>query len=351
MPSPPFQLLAPDGDLVGGSTSTLGDDQLIDAFRWMRLSRTLDERAFTLQRQGRLGTYAPCAGQEATIVGVSMALRPGHDWLVPQYRELAAMFRHGWPLRDAFLYFLGHPHGFRLPDDMTMLPVQIALAAQIPHAMGLAWGLRQQGSDAVVACFFGEGASSEGDFHEALNFAGVLQAPAIFVLQDNRWAISTPREQQSAAESLADRAAGYGIASESVDGNDLLAVHAAAARAVERGRAGEGATLIEARTYRLWAHNTVDDPSRYVDAETLEQAQELDPLIRTRRFLEQRGLLADGDEATMVAEFETAINKAFSEASEYPAPTAEDVFAHVQASSTQRLARQRREIVEGAQHA
>ena len=217
----------------GDSPSQLSDDELREAYRWMLLSRAVDEKAFNLQRQGRLGTFAPCAGQEATIVGVAMALQPGHDWLVPQYRELAAQLRQGWQLRDAFLFWAGHPDGWRPPP--RILPVAIALAAQLPHAVGVAWGLRHQGSDAIVATFCGEGASSEGDFHEALNFAGVLKAPVLFVLQDNNWAISTPRSMQSAAESLADRAAGYGIAGASVDGNDLFAVFEAASTAVAAG--------------------------------------------------------------------------------------------------------------------
>jgi pyruvate dehydrogenase E1 component alpha subunit len=305
----------------------------------MLLSRAVDEKAFNLQRQGRLGTFAPCGGQEATIVGVAMAMRPGVDWFVPQYRELAIQLRQGWPLRDAFLFWGGHPDGWRPPP--RILPVAIALAAQLPHATGLAWGLKAQGSDAVVVTFCGEGASSEGDFHEALNFAGVLKAPVIFVVQDNNWAISTPRSMQTAAASLADRAAGYGIAGISVDGNDLFTVFDAAAGAISRARAGDGPTLIEARTYRLLAHNTVDDPTRYVDPKELAEAQRREPIGRLRDRLRELDLLSDAQEQEMMDDVREKIDEAVSEAEAHPKPQASEIFEHVYAERPPRLERQR----------
>jgi TPP-dependent pyruvate/acetoin dehydrogenase alpha subunit len=321
------------------SPGELSDDDLREAFRWMLLSRAVDEKAFNLQRQGRLGTFAPCAGQEAAIVGVAMALRPGHDWLVPQYRELAAQLRQGWPLRDAFLFWGGHPDGWQPPP--RILPVAIALAAQLPHAVGVAWGLKHQGTDAIVATFCGEGASSEGDFHEALNFAGVLKAPVLFVLQDNNWAISTPRSLQSAAERLADRAAGYGMAGASVDGNDLFAVFEAAAAAVTRARRGDGPTLLEARTYRLQAHNTVDDPGRYVNRDELHRAESRDPIPRLRAHLREHDLLTEEQEAEVAAEVQTLIETAVAEAEARPRPTGTELFEHVYAEPPLRLERQR----------
>jgi pyruvate dehydrogenase E1 component alpha subunit len=305
----------------------------------MLLSRAVDEKAFNLQRQGRLGTFAPCGGQEATIVGVAMAMRPGVDWFVPQYRELAIQLRQGWRLRDAFLFWGGHPDGWRPPP--RVLPVAIALAAQLPHATGLAWGLKTQGSDAVVVTFCGEGASSEGDFHEALNFAGVLKAPVIFVVQDNNWAISTPRSMQTAAASLADRAAGYGIAGISVDGNDLFTVFDAAAGAISRARAGDGPTLIEARTYRLLAHNTVDDPTRYVDPKELAEAQRREPIGRLRDRLRELDLLSDAQEQEMMDDVREKIDEAVSEAEAHPKPQASEIFEHVYAQRPPRLERQR----------
>jgi pyruvate dehydrogenase E1 component alpha subunit len=320
------------------SVSPLSENQLREAFRWMLLSRAVDAKAFNLQRQGRLGTFAPCGGQEASIVGVAMALRPGVDWVVPQYRELAVQLRQGWPLRDAFLFWRGHPDGWRPPPKI--LPVAIALAAQLPHAVGLAWGLKQQGIDAVVATFCGEGASSEGDFHEALNFAGVLKAPVLFVVQDNNWAISTPRSIQSAAVSLADRAPGYGMAGVSVDGNDLSAVFKAAATAIATARAGEGPTLLEARTYRLLAHNTVDDPTRYVDPEELAAAERNEPIARLRAHLREQGVLTEEQEQEMLAEVQLTIDEAVAEAEAHPQPDPAELFEHVYAEMPERLRKQ-----------
>lgn len=328
----------------GSSPSQLSDSELREAYRWMVLSRAVDEKAFNLQRQGRLGTFAPCAGQEATIVGVAMALRPGHDWLVPQYRELAAQLRQGWQLRDAFLFWGGHPDGWRPPP--RILPVAIALAAQLPHAVGIAWGLRHQGSDAIVATFCGEGASSEGDFHEALNFAGVLKAPVLFVVQDNNWAISTPRSMQSAAQSLADRAAGYGMAGASVDGNDLFAVFEGASTAVARARHGDGPTLLEARTYRLQAHNTVDDPTRYVDPEELHRAEARDPIPKFRAHLREHNLLSQEQEEQIATEVQAVIETAVAQAEAHPRPTGSELFEHVYAERPYRLERQRAAALE-----
>src|ERR1700716_596484 len=198
----------------------------------MLRSRRLDERAFNLQRQGRLGTFSPVHGQEASVLGSSLALDPARDWVVPQYRELPAMLRQGYTLERFFLYVMGNPEGNEMSAGVNLLPFQISLATQLPHAVGLAWGLRHQGRDGVVCVYFGDGGSSEGDFHEACNLAGVRRAPVVFFLQNNGWAISTPVSKQTAAPSFAARAAGYGFPGELIDGNDLFAVYEAASRAV-----------------------------------------------------------------------------------------------------------------------
>ena len=285
----PLQLLAPDGTLADGHVPALDDAALLGAWRAMLQSRVIDERFFSLQRQGRLGTYSPVNGEEAAVVGSAWALDPARDWVVPQYRELPAMLHQGYTLVRALEYFKGIPRGNHMAPGVNVLPYQISLAAQIPHAVGLAWGLRHQGSDGVVVVYFGDGASSEGDAHEALNLAGVRRAPVVFVLKNNGWAISTPVSRQTAADTFAARAEGYGIAGEAVDGNDLLAMHDACRRAVERARAGEGPTLIEARTHRMGPHNTSDDPTRYVDPAWLEERRAIDPVARVRRHLQARG--------------------------------------------------------------
>src|SRR4030088_879623 len=224
-PAPP-RIPAPDGSVPDGYRPALSGDELLAAFRMMLLSRRIDERAFSLQRQGRLGTFSPVHGQEASVVGSAWALDPARDWVVPQYRELPAMLHQGYTLKRFFLYFKGDPEGNRMPEAVNLLPFQISLATQLPHAVGLAWGLRHQGREGVVCVYFGDGASSEGDFHEACNLAGLRKAPVIFLLQNNGWAISTPVSKQTAAPSFAARAAGYGFTGELVDGNDLFAVHA-----------------------------------------------------------------------------------------------------------------------------
>jgi pyruvate dehydrogenase E1 component alpha subunit len=340
-PAEPLRLLAPDGTLAEGHVPGLEGDALLDAWRAMLRSRVCDERCFSLQRQGRIGTFSPVSGEEAAVIGSAWALEPGHDWVVPQYRELPAMLRMGYRLGQALRYYRGDPAGSRMDAGVHVLPFQISLAAQIPHAVGLGWGLRHQGEDAVVMTYFGDGASSEGDAHEALNLAGVRRAPVVFVLKNNGWAISTPVRKQTAAASFAARAAGYGIAGELVDGNDLFAMHDACSRAVARARAGEGPTLIEARTYRMGPHNTSDDPTRYVDPVELEERRAVDPVARVRRYLVAEGLVDEASEERMVDELRADFDAAFVEVEAAAAPGASAMFDHVFERPPGRLDRQR----------
>ncbi len=339
----PYRVLSPDGALVAGFTPGLDDDALLDAWRMMLLSRTFDERAFSLQRQGRLGTFSTVNGEEAAVIGSAWALDPARDWVVPQYRELPAMLRQGYTLRKALQYFVGDPAGNDMGEGVRVLPYQISLAAQIPHAVGLAWGLRHQGSDAVVVVYFGDGASSEGDAHEAMNLAGVRRAPVVFVLKNNGWAISTPVSKQTAAPSFTARAAGYGFPGELVDGNDLFAVHDATARAVARARAGDGPTLIEARTYRMGPHNTSDDPTRYVDPIELDGRRALDPIDRLRRHLTERGLVDAVSEEALRAEVKAEIDAAVADVEAAPPAGVDALFDHVYAVPPARVVAQRAE--------
>ena len=341
------RILAPNGTVPEGYRPPLTEEELLAAFRLMLLSRRVDERAFNLQRQGRLGTFSPVHGQEASVVGSAWALDPARDWVVPQYRELPAMLRQGYTLKRFFLYFKGNPEGNRMPDGVNLLPYQISLATQLPHAVGLAWGLRHQGRDGVVCVYFGDGASSEGDFHEACNLAGLRRAPVIFLLQNNRWAISTPVSKQTAAASFAARAAGYGFPGELVDGNDLFAVYEAARAAVQRARAGEGPTLIETRTYRMGAHNTADDPTRYVDPDELEAYRALDPIVRLRNYLEDAGALKPGAEERMREELEAELEAALRAAEATADARPGQIFDHVYADPPARVAAQRQELMGG----
>lgn len=338
----PHRVLAPDGTLLPGAVPALSDVDTRAALELMLFSRAFDEKGFSLQRQGRFGTFSPVHGQEASVVGAAFALDPARDWIVPQYRELPALLRHGLPLESFLLTFVGDPRGGAIPEGVNLLPIQIGLAAQLPHAVGLAWGLSLRGEDSVVLAFVGDGASSEGDFHEALNLAGVLGASVVFLVQNNGWAISTPRSRQSAAATLASRAIGYGIPGLLVDGNDLLAVHAVVADAVERARGGGGPTLIESLTYRLGAHNTADDPSRYVDPAGAHEWRERDPIARVRAYLRAAGHWDDEQEILAAQRISARIDEAVQAVEAMPAPGVAALFEH--AGSSPRLSRQRAEL-------
>jgi pyruvate dehydrogenase E1 component alpha subunit len=339
-------ILNPDGTLVKGTNPKVGDELLLEMLRWMLMSRVYDERAISLQRQGLYGVFSPALGQEASVVGSAMALDPARDWIVPQYRELMAVVRHGYPLERLAASGMGRiSDASRIPDGVNVLPTQVALAAQLPHAAGLAWGLKLQKKDSVVMTYVGDGGSSEGDFHEALNLAGVMRAPVVFFLQNNQWAISTPRRRQTATPSFALRAAGYGFPGVEVDGNDVLAVYQVATEAVQRARAGDGATLIESHTYRMSFHNTTDNPSLYEDPKERDEAKRRDPIDRVIKHLTQRGLWSEERDKEIRASVRAEIDAALEKAATFPAPVPSDLFEHVYADLPARLRRQRADFL------
>jgi len=306
----------------------------------MLKGRRFDERCVSLQRQGRMVTLAPGIGQEAATVGAAMALDQKTDWFVPQYRELAGQLWHGYPLRLAFLWHVGHPVAFKVPEGLNMLPFQAAIAGQLPQAAGLAWGLKLKGDPGVVLAIFGDGGTSQGDFHEALNLAGVMRAPIIFLCQNNGWAISTTVEQQTASATLAQKANAYGFPGVQVDGNDLFAMYAATRDAVERARAGEGPTLIEAMTYRLGLHTTADDPTRYEPREMHELWVNRDPLLRMQRYLKSTKVLDDAGLEKIEQDVREELRVAWDEAVKEPAPDPDFYFGQVHAQHSDRLHRQ-----------
>ncbi|HEY4027026.1 MAG TPA: thiamine pyrophosphate-dependent enzyme [Candidatus Dormibacteraeota bacterium] len=336
-------LLNLDGTLVDGLQPGLSLEQTVEGLRWMMLSRAFDARATALQRQGRLGTFSPVKGQEASVVGTALALDPATDWIAPSYRELPALVRHGHPLERALAGSMGKLAASRIPDDVLVLPNQVALATQLQHAVGLAWGLKLQRKPGVVMAYCGEGAASEGDFHEACNMAGVRKAPIVFVLMNNQWAISTSREAQSAGE-FYRRAEGYGFPGVPVDGNDLLAVYDVAAGAVERARRGDGPSLIDCLTYRLSFHNTTDNPRAYLPEGWLERAEREDPIPRVQGYLARRGLWDEAACAAMEGEIAEQIDAAVEAAMAMPAARSSDVFENVYADLPERVRRQREEL-------
>jgi pyruvate dehydrogenase E1 component alpha subunit len=319
----------------------LDDAVLSDMMRWMKLGRAYDQRAISLQRQGRSGTYGPMAGEEAVMTGSAMALDHQRDWIVPQYREALALAIHGWPLWRHLLYLRGNPLGGYVPEDVNMLPIQISVGSQILHGVGLAWGLRLQKKDGAVLIYFGDGATSEGAFHEAANFAGVFKVPAILLCVNNGWAISTPRSHQTAAETIAQKATAYGFPGVQVDGNDPVAVYEAVSEALWRAHAGDGPTLVEAVTYRLGAHTTADEPSRYVPPAELAEWRARDPIPRFAAFLERRGLWDEARAAQVDREVEQTIAEVSARADAEARPPADAFFDHVYATPTPRLAAQR----------
>lgn len=346
-PIPPYRrrILDPHGRLVDGAEPTMTEAQTIEALRWMLFSRMFDQRAIGLQRQGRLGTVSPVKGQEASVIGVSMALNPDIDWIFPSYREVPAVIRHGIPAGVYLAALMGKVMAGRIPEGVNALPTQVALATQIPQAVGMAWGLKLQGKPGVVVPFFGEGAASEGDFHEAMNLAGVKRVPVVFVLQNNGWAISTSRAVQSAGE-FYRRAEGYGFSGVQVDGNDIFAVYEAARDAVARARRGEGPSLIETITHRQSFHNTTDNPRAYLPDGWLEEAERQDPIARLTTYLRSTGLWDDATEAAMTGEIKEDLDAAVDWAVVQPASLPEDVFNFAYVTPPARVRRQRKELLD-----
>jgi pyruvate dehydrogenase E1 component alpha subunit len=305
----------------------LDDDALLELHRSLVLLRTYDERSVVYHRQGRIGTYAIYRGHEAIQAGLVHALER-RDWIFPSYRDSAIGLLRGLPASTVLQWWRGHPSGWWNPEDVNVASICVPIATQVPHAAGLAWGLALKGSDAVAAVLFGDGATSEGAFHEGANIAAVMRAPLVLVCNNNQWAISTPLSAQTAAARLADKALGYGMPGLRVDGHDVLAVYEAVREGVERARAGDGPTFVEAVTYRSAPHATADDPSLYIDPERVAAEQERDCVALYEAYLTRLGLLdeqrADEVRAEALATMREAIEAAEAEAPADP----ELVFSH-----------------------
>jgi len=320
----------------------LADDLLLKLHRSMLLTRKFDERLLNLQRQGRIGTFAPVSGQEAAQLGAVAVLRPS-DWFVPAFREMGAEIWRGRSLDSVIVYNNGFNEGVDIPEDCNDLPISVPVGSQILHAVGLAWAAKYRQTDNVAMAFFGDGATSEGDFHEGLNFAGVFQTPAIFVCQNNHWAISHPRAKQSRSKTLAQKALAYGMPGIQVDGNDILAVFAAAREAAERARSGGGPTLVECVTYRMTMHTTADDPKRYRSDEEVDQWRKRDPIARFQKYLTDKGLLAAdkiaGIASEIDAEIQAAVDRAEAQMKTLGNPL--DMFEHAYAETPPHLEAQK----------
>jgi pyruvate dehydrogenase E1 component alpha subunit len=320
-----LQILNEDGNCDEELRPSLDHEQVKKLYEWMVLARTFDEKAFKLQREGRLGTYASILGQEAAQVGSACALQPA-DWMFPAFREPGASFVRGLPIRMILQYWTGDERGSQIPEGLNDFPISIPVATQIPIAVGVALAAKAKRDPIAVMAYMGDGATSKGDFHEGLNFAGVFSAPVVFLCQNNQWAISVPRARQSASKTLAQKAVAYGFPGIQVDGNDVFAVFRATHEALERARAGKGPTLIECLTYRLGDHTTADDSSRYRSRAEVEQWKRKDPIERLRKHLEKAGLWNKSYDQGVLSDAKAKVETAVQEEEGFPPSDPLDMF-------------------------
>jgi pyruvate dehydrogenase E1 component alpha subunit len=309
----------------------LGEQDLLELYRSMVLLRTYDERSVIYHRQGRIGTYAIYWNHEAMQAGAVHAL-DDEDWIFPSYRESAIALLRGMPPETVLSWWRGHPAGWWNPSDYNVASICVPIATQVPHAAGLAWGKKLKGERACAIVFFGDGATSEGAFHEGANFAGVMQAPLVLFCNNNQWAISTPVSAQTHAEALVDKAVGYGIPGVRVDGGDVLAVYEATREAVERARSGGGPTFIEAVTYRTAPHATADDPRMYIDVDRVEQEKQNECLGRYERHLRKLGILGDDLDKAIKDDAAGVMRAGIAAAEAEPDPDIGLLFEHAYAN-------------------
>jgi len=340
-----LEILAPDGKVDSTLEPKIPDETLLDLYRKMVEIRAFDEIAVKLQRQGRLGTYPQILGQEATQVAPALCLKP-KDWLIPTYRGQGAYYARGMKLRYSLLYWGGDDRGVHFPEGNNDVLFAIPVGSHLTEVVGIAWAIKLRKDPSVALTYLGDGTSSKGDFHEALTFAGQFKAPAIFIIENNHWAISVPREGQAACETLAQKAWGYGAYGLQVDGNDALAVYKAVSEAVERARKGEGPTVLECETYRMGHHTTADDATRYRDSMELETWKKKDPILRFKKYLESKKLWDDSKEATLLKDTAAMLQAEIEAYEKTPPPNPLNMFSDNYAAAPWALIEQRKELEE-----
>ncbi len=340
-----LSILAEDGNLDSDLEPDISAALHRKMFRAMLLGRMFDERMLALQRQGRIGTFPPVKGQEAAQIGATAALLK-NDWFVPSFRETAAEIMRGRSLDAVLLYYNGYNEGTFIDPDLKDLPISVPVASQILHAVGLGWAAKYRQTEEVVMTFFGDGATSEGDFHEGLNCAAVYQVPVVFICQNNQWAISLPIARQTHSRTLAQKALAYGMPGVQVDGNDILAVYAAAQEAVDRAREGGGPTLVECVTYRVMMHTTADDPGKYRSEKEVDKWIQRDPLLRYRHYLQQKEIFSSQSLHRLEEEIEKEIQEAVERAEQRMKVLGDplDMFDHLYADMPSHLQGQKKEL-------
>jgi len=334
-----FQILKPDGTLQPGLKIPIDDKETLALYQKMVFIRLADQRGLLLQRQGRFGTYAPIWGQEACQVGSGYVLQKG-DWVFPAFREIGITLMMGIALKNFMLYWMGNEMGSHAPEGINMMPVSIPVGTHIPHAVGTAWAAKLKRDKIVTVAYFGDGATSKGDFHEALNFAGVFKTPTVFFCQNNQFAISVPRSRQTASATIAQKAIAYGFDGIQVDGNDLFAVIMATKEAVIKARSGGGPTLIEGVTFRFGPHTTADDPTKYRTEKEIDAWKPLDPLVRLKLYLKGKGLWSEEFEQRVTEEAQKEIDQAVKDVEAVPPPAPDEIFTSVFAGMTPQLKEQ-----------
>ena len=320
-----LQVLDESGNCDEKLMPKLTDKQIKELYEKMVLVRTYDDKAFNLQRQGRIGSYLQVKGQEASQVGSAYALTK-KDWIVTMYRSMGAMITHGYPIHQIYMYYGGDERGLKCPEGINVLPISIPVGTQSPHATGIAWASKIRKTKEVTIGYMGDGATSKADFHTAMNFAGVFQVPVVLICENNQYAISTHREHQTNAETIAQKAIGYGIKGIQVDGNDVFAVYKATKQAVGNARAGKGPTFIENFTYRMCDHSTSDDAKRYRSDKEVNEWKKKDPLTRLEKYMKKKKLLTDAYKKKVQKDATDKVNKAVEKYEKFPEQKKEDIF-------------------------
>ena len=334
-----LDILNESGEADSSLMPSLSDDRIRKMYGLLILSRIFDERALNLQREGRLGTYAPILGQEASQIGSACAIERS-DWIFPSFREMGVHIAIGYPIHMLFQYWAGDERGLITPADLNIFPICIPVGTHIPHATGAAFAAKYKGDRTAVIAYFGDGGTSKGDFHEGFNMAGVFKLPVVFICQNNQWAISLPRERQSASKTLAQKACAYGFEGIQVDGNDIFAVYKATKDAVEKAKHGGGPTFIECFTYRMSHHTTADDATRYRKEDEVEAWKLKDPLLRLKLFMEKKGIWTEQYQKEVEDKSKTIVDNAVITAESIRPSQPGDMLAYTCETLTPRQTKQ-----------